>query len=47
VGFFQQGVDNVSVKAGVPEAATWVLMLGGFGMVGATLRHRRAARALA
>jgi len=27
---------------GVPEPATWALMIGGFGMVGATLRRRRA-----
>ena len=26
---------------GVPEAATWAMMLGGFGMIGATLRSRR------
>jgi hypothetical protein len=45
--FFQQGVDNVSVTAGVPEAATWALMLGGFGMVGSTLRRSRTANALA
>lgn len=31
-------------EGGVPEPATWALMIGGFGMVGATLR-RRAARA--
>jgi len=26
---------------GVPEPATWALMVGGFGLVGATLRRRR------
>ena len=29
----------------VPEPATWALMIGGFGVVGATARRRRQARA--
>jgi hypothetical protein len=29
---------------GVPEPASWALMLGGFGLIGAALRGRRAAR---
>lgn len=29
--------------ASVPEPATWAMMLGGFGIAGATLRRRRAA----
>ena len=28
--------------AGVPEAATWALLIAGFGLTGATLRRRRA-----
>jgi hypothetical protein len=28
----------------VPEPATWAMMLGGFGLVGGTLRRRQAAR---
>jgi hypothetical protein len=40
--------DNVSVSgAAVPEPATWALMIGGFGMAGATLRRRRAIGAAA
>jgi len=34
-------LDNVSVSAmGVPEPATWALMLTGFGLAGVTLRRR-------
>ena len=32
--------DNVVYDA-VPEPATWAMMIGGFGLVGATLRSRR------
>ena len=40
--FFQQGVDNVSINAsgGVPEPASWALMIAGFGLVGGALRRR-------
>ena len=30
-----------SLVAGVPEPATWLMMIGGFGAVGAGMRHRR------
>jgi hypothetical protein len=33
---------NDATGAGVPEPASWALMIGGFGMAGATLRRRRA-----
>ena len=36
-------LDDVSVTGPVPEPATWALMIGGFAMVGATLRRRRLA----
>jgi len=32
-------------SGGVPEPATWALMIGGFGLAGATLRRRRMAAA--
>ena len=38
-------LDAVSATAGVPEPATWALMLGGFGLAGSALRRRRAAPA--
>jgi len=41
---FQFGVDQ---SGAVPEAATWALMLVGFGAVGAALRRRRVAVAFA
>jgi hypothetical protein len=38
-----KGVGGTAVA--VPEPATWALMIGGFGFVGASLRRRRAALA--
>ena len=35
-------LDNVRIDA-VPEPASWALMLGGFGLLGATIRRRRPA----
>ncbi len=36
-----------TVTGGVPEPASWALMIGGFGMAGAALRRRRTAVAAA
>lgn len=38
-------LDNVAMaaNAGVPEPATWALMIMGFGGAGAALRRRRVA----
>ncbi len=39
--------DNIIVNpaVAVPEPATWAMMIGGFGMVGAAMRRRRAGTA--
>ena len=42
IGFSLNGVDPV-VGGGVPEPATWALMLAGFGLVGSALRRRQSA----
>jgi hypothetical protein len=40
-GPFDVSFSLQDASAGVPEPATWALMLGGFGLAGATLRRRR------
>jgi hypothetical protein len=35
------------ILGGVPEPASWAMMLGGFGLVGGALRRRKAVAALA
>ncbi len=37
------GAFDWSISGSVPEPAVWALMLGGFALVGATLRRRREA----
>ncbi|MBC7520416.1 MAG: PEPxxWA-CTERM sorting domain-containing protein [Sandarakinorhabdus sp.] len=48
-GFFNPpafyNLDNVSVTAAVPEAATWTMLIAGFGLVGPAMRRRQAALA--
>lgn len=40
--FFGNGRLNISqVQSAVPEPATWAMMLVGFGLTGAAMRHRR------
>jgi hypothetical protein len=45
----QQGnlLDNIVVTTGVPEPATWAMMLIGFGAVGFAMRRRKESAALA
>lgn len=38
--FYTAGLDNVSLTAAVPEAATWAMMVVGFGLVGVAARRR-------
>lgn len=43
--FHPYGVDNIVFDGGaVPEPAAWVLMIAGFGLVGAAQRRRRTIR---
>ena len=35
-------IDNLTISAAVPEPATWLTMLVGFGLAGAALRRSRA-----
>jgi fibro-slime domain-containing protein len=44
---FSIDTQGVTLKPGVPEPATWALMLLGFGGAGAALRHRKARTATA
>jgi hypothetical protein len=42
--FPEFALDNVVLNAGaVPEPATWAMMIGGFGVVGGTIRRRRVS----
>ncbi|MBW6528273.1 PEPxxWA-CTERM sorting domain-containing protein [Sphingomonas sp. RHCKR7] len=34
-------LSNVTVSSAVPEPATWMMMIGGFAMVGAAVRRRK------
>ena len=44
-GDAQLTITDTSISSGgVPEPATWALMLAGFGLVGFTLRRRRTAQ---
>ena len=39
--------DSITNTPGVPEPATWAIMLTGFGAIGATMRNRRRAHSSA
>lgn len=36
-------VDRVYISAAVPEPASWAMMVGGFGLMGAAMRRKRAS----
>ncbi len=40
--YFGYRLDTKANAPGVPEPATWALMIGGFGLAGAALRRRRS-----
>jgi PEP-CTERM motif len=46
---YNVGIDNIEYEmggaGGIPEPATWALMIGGFGAAGTMLRRRRALAA--
>jgi hypothetical protein len=44
---FEFSVDNAVISTGVPEPATWALMIAGFGMAGAATRRRISKAQLA
>ena len=44
-GYFRSTADIQRGYFGVPEPATWAIMVGGFGLLGAALRRRRLATA--
>jgi hypothetical protein len=39
--FAQIALDHVAALAAVPEPASWLMMIGGFGMVGGAMRRRQ------
>lgn len=41
VSGYDVGVDNVRLDAAAPEVGTWIMMVAGFGTVGAQLRLRQ------
>lgn len=41
VGFHGQVEESSLITMPAPEPASWVMMLGGLGLIGATMRHRR------
>lgn len=49
-GWLNTGIDNFTtgtISPGVPEPASWALMMVGFGLVGAAARRRKASFSLA
>jgi hypothetical protein len=47
VFFAQFDVPGVTGLAAVPEPATWAMMIGGLGLVGAAMRRKRASLSVA
>lgn len=45
-GFWQRDPREISVQSIVPETASWMMLVTGFGVIGGALRRRRAAVAI-
>jgi hypothetical protein len=39
--------DFISAAVGVPEPASWAMLIAGFGLVGGTMRRQRKVAAVA
>lgn len=44
-GFVPMFIHAAFINTIIPEPATWMMMIGGFGLVGATARRSRATKA--
>lgn len=45
LNFDQNTVVTLNINGAVPEPASWAMMIGGFGLVGAAMRRRKVALA--
>jgi hypothetical protein len=43
---FASPPSGVGIPSGVPEPASWAMLIGGFGLTGAAMRRRKAMTAV-